>query len=253
VARKREIQLDEELVRGVPLGVEAGREIPEEVRAAVLAYHNHSCAHCGRKLDLHVHHMVEWSQGGPHEAWNLIPCCSRCHACLHDGTLEVYRDSTGEAHWRSRADRLSKVLAAELDELASIPSVSVVRVEAPPEAVAAAGPVVPGAGTGAAPPAGVREAPAGGVLEVLMKLKYSRQEARAMILKARVDLRDLGRAPTEDELLNTALHGHAVVLGGAVRSGRAENGKNGGEKTSEARREGGEASGKGSEGGVGGA
>ena len=246
VARKVEIGFDEELVRGVALSrEEAERDIPEEVRAKVLALYGHACAHCGRSLvDLQIHHIIFYSEGGPHAVWNLLSACARCHGAVHAGTLEVYRDSLGELHWRSRADRLTKVLEPEIEELASIPAVAVVRVEAAPEAVAAAGPIVP---TALAPG---RERPAERVLGGLMTLGYSRREAQAMLWKARVDLRDLGRAPTENELFNSAVYGRAVVLGGSVRSGRAENGKNGAGKEPEARREGGDASPKDGTGGA---
>ena len=100
VARKVEIGFDEELVKAEALTKEEARDIPEALRRKVLALYGHACARCGRKLGLHIHHCLAWSDGGPHAVWNMAPLCRMDHACVHGHTLEVYRDCLGDLHWR---------------------------------------------------------------------------------------------------------------------------------------------------------
>ena len=71
---------------------------------------------------------------------------------------------------------------------------------------------------------------AGGAVEAMVKLGHSRKEAREKVLKALGLLGSLGRAPTGDEILNTALRGR--VLREEELSARAEFGTRGGTRTS---------------------
>jgi len=79
VARRMEIGV-EEMVKGEALdpGEEAG-EVPEEVARKVLALFDHSCARCGTRLDLHVHHILFRQNGGTNALFNLVPACRGCH------------------------------------------------------------------------------------------------------------------------------------------------------------------------------
>lgn len=43
----------------------------------------HRCRVCGVAQNLHVHHILFRSQGGPDEDWNLITLCSSCHDVAH--------------------------------------------------------------------------------------------------------------------------------------------------------------------------
>ncbi len=108
-----------ELVRGeAVLPDEVEGEVPAGVIVKVLALHDHRCAHCGRRLGLHIHHVIFRCHQGPHEVWNLLVVCRACHSNIHRGDLEVIRDARGTLHWTSRADRIASAIAAELKELA---------------------------------------------------------------------------------------------------------------------------------------
>ena len=125
-------------------------------------------------------------------------------------------------------DRIAKVLEGEVRELASIPAVSVVTVESRRALLH------PAAGDAPAAPMALdsHRDRSGDPWEVLLHLGYERRKAREMLREARVQLINLGRAPTEDEIIQTAIRGRAVVVGGRVRSGRAENGADGEKKAS---------------------
>lgn len=41
------------------------------------------CRHCGMRNNLHVHHIVFRSAGGPDEDWNLLVLCMSCHDGIH--------------------------------------------------------------------------------------------------------------------------------------------------------------------------
>ena len=41
------------------------------------------CRSCGLGANLHVHHIIFRSHGGPDEDWNLITLCKRCHDAAH--------------------------------------------------------------------------------------------------------------------------------------------------------------------------
>lgn len=59
-------------------------------QAAVLDYHNETCARCRRKvgsssnvLQFHVHHVLPLHKNGSHKLQNLVPLCKHCHALIH--------------------------------------------------------------------------------------------------------------------------------------------------------------------------
>jgi hypothetical protein len=237
-ARKMEIRL-EEMVRGEVLAPgEVEGEVPQEMEVKVLASHDHACARCGRRLDLHIHHIVFKSKGGPHEVWNLLPACRRCHANIHEGTLEVHRDPLGALYWMTRARRIGGLLEGELKEMASIPSPVVViggkgEAGGTAQAVPQAEGVPGGKGTPALAAEGSKaEGPkADGRREeewaaaALGKLGYPKSEARRLVWGALEKLGGLGRAPRAEETLNAALGRRAVAWG--PFSARAENGSAG--------------------------
>ena len=228
-ARKLEISPEEELIQGLvlPEGETAG-DVPEEVERKALALHGNRCAHCGQHLDLHVHHVIFRSQGGSNVLKNLAPTCHGCHQALHASTLEVFLDSQGNLIWRTKADKITRLLKEELEELSAIPSVTVVvprveevkkTVEVPAEAPAQQRPVDPRVSRRA-----------DGAVEAMVKLGHSKKEAREKVRKALGLLGSLGRAPTGDEILNTALRGR--VFREEDVSARAESGTRGGTRTS---------------------
>jgi len=246
-ARKLEIPFEEEYVKGeaLPEGEIAG-ELPEELAGKVLALAGRCCAHCGRKLDVHIHHVIFRRNGGTNEILNLICVCRACHQNLHDGSLEVVRDRHGRFFWQSLADRLTALLEDEVKELAAISSAAV-AVEAakepaasppPAESADADGeseipdpdePVLPAveeASPEKQPEAAVARREAEEARRVLEELGYKKVEARERVVKALGRLASLGRAPTADEILNTAIRGRAVVYG-LTKSASADGGRSG--------------------------
>lgn len=56
---------------------------PADVRERVRA-RDGACRRCGGSSGgLHVHHIKYRSELGPHEDWNLITLCLRCHETMH--------------------------------------------------------------------------------------------------------------------------------------------------------------------------
>ena len=73
---------------GGPLRVSAPAGVPPAVRRAVLARADGSCDVCGEALPdsyVHLHHRARRSQGGPHEAWNLLALHPVCHLVVVHG------------------------------------------------------------------------------------------------------------------------------------------------------------------------
>ena len=69
---------------------------------AVLARDGLCCAHCRSRRNLHAHHAVWRSRGGPTTYDNLVTLCGVCHGLVHDGLLDVelVRGRDGELHRR---------------------------------------------------------------------------------------------------------------------------------------------------------
>lgn len=59
---------------------------PEEyalVHRATLERDGFKCRYCGSRSQLHVHHVIYRSQGGPDELWNLLTLDETCHSAVH--------------------------------------------------------------------------------------------------------------------------------------------------------------------------
>ncbi len=41
------------------------------------------CALCGSTWNLHRHHIIYRSEGGPTDYWNIIILCEHCHMMVH--------------------------------------------------------------------------------------------------------------------------------------------------------------------------
>lgn len=71
------------------------QRIPDKVRKEVLERDSYDgcpcCIWCGHPSPegLHLHHVIRRSQGGKHEANNLVTLCFSCHSKLHDGDKEI--------------------------------------------------------------------------------------------------------------------------------------------------------------------
>ncbi len=224
-------------------------EIPKEVLAKALALSNHACARCGRKVDLHAHHLIFRSRGGPNATWNIAIVCSVCHSLVHAGDLDAYRDSKGKLQFKPRSERLTALLADEVKELAAIPQVQVVVVVpaeeevSPPPAPPPAAPAVPDV------PTAVKQE-AVNVTRALRQAGYGAEDARGRTARALALLSNLGRAPTGDEIFNTALRGVAVVYGPGPDSAKPENGTGRNGKSCDGARKSGSKESGGAEGGA---
>jgi len=212
---RKVVILPEDMVKGeaFPPG-EVSRDIPADVELKVLSRYGKACVRCGARLHLHLHHVIFRCNGGPNEVWNLCPLCPACHGCVHEGTLEVFLDSLGELHWRTKAERVASLLEDELKELASVPQVMVVvekKGEAPP-------------GAGEAPSNGTVESQAEVALNResedaaagLRTLGYGKNEARELVGKALGKLSGLGRPPRVAAILETAVRGRPPAVRGGV-------------------------------------
>jgi hypothetical protein len=72
-------------------GARAKQEIPPALRRAVLRRDDHRCRvpGCRNGVFLDLHHIQLRSEGGRHEADNLIAVCSAHHRALHRGELRI--------------------------------------------------------------------------------------------------------------------------------------------------------------------
>jgi hypothetical protein len=224
----------------LPPGEVAG-DLPVETERKVLALGGRSCANCGRRLGLHVHHIIFRSQGGTNRLPNLISVCARCHEAVHIGTLKAFRDSDGEVLFLTRAEKLTALLDDEVKELAEIPAVKVVEVVVPARPAPSTPPVPP-----EPPPLSTAvessKERAGGEMQEEKKpaekkafddsvlreanriarglertLGYT--DARERVAKALDLLGGLDRSPTPDEIVNAAVRG--CVVAPRVRASRA--------------------------------
>jgi hypothetical protein len=70
---------------------------------------------CETKRRVHIHHIVEWQDGGETDFHNLISLCSRHHHLLHAGKWQIIGDPEGPVEFRSenglrRAGRLPEAV-----------------------------------------------------------------------------------------------------------------------------------------------
>ena len=201
----------EEYVRGeaLPAGSINDLEVPKGVEVKVLARDRKACARCGSRLNLHLHHVVFRSMGGPNEVWNLLTVCAKDHALIHGGTLDVWMDAQGRLIWNSKADKIDRFLKDELKEFASVPSVTfVIQAAASPAQASPA----PTASNGTAPR---KSSPMAEevIRAVMMATHHTKDEARERVMKALQMLSAIGRAPTKDDIFATAIYGELVVDG----------------------------------------
>ena len=96
-------------------------ETPTKERWEVMARDNHQCCNCGRRHDLHVHHIVDRSRAGTNEWSNLITLCRSCHSSVHTGYLVIvvhpnrkptFTDAAGNSLHRFRGARAPDILTS---------------------------------------------------------------------------------------------------------------------------------------------
>jgi hypothetical protein len=71
---------------------------------------------CGRRRNLHAHHIVFRSHGGPTSLSNEVTVCDTCHALIHRGLLEVSGSPDEGLRWR-RKPLASDVELRDVDAL----------------------------------------------------------------------------------------------------------------------------------------
>lgn len=49
----------------------------------ILQRDGYRCRNCDAREQLHIHHCLFRSHGGPDESWNLLTLCLSCHAGIH--------------------------------------------------------------------------------------------------------------------------------------------------------------------------
>ncbi len=59
-----------------------GRDIPSATRLAVFEIHGTMCAYCLTATADSIDHLFPYSQGGSHDAANLVPACRVCNSIL---------------------------------------------------------------------------------------------------------------------------------------------------------------------------
>ena len=75
-----------------------------------------ACPECPNQIWLDVHHISFYCQGGLTVPENLVVCCSRCHANIHDGNLRVTGNAEQGLTWTDRRGRpLGSWTPGELD------------------------------------------------------------------------------------------------------------------------------------------
>ena len=137
---------------------------------------NPRCCHRGK---LHAHHIQYRSQGGRTLPANEVAVCTRCHALLHAGLLEVSGNMDTGMNWRSRSERIA---VDSGPDAAALMEIQVVKLSAVADA-----------------------ADIETVSGALERLGFSRREARARVERAWSEVTKDGQALEEKVLLAQAL------------------------------------------------
>lgn len=77
------------------------KNVPESTRRKVLDRDSEQCQSCGTGGEnrLQLHHIEFRSQGGGHDADNLVTLCFRCHRLVHEAVLEIERLEWRMGEW----------------------------------------------------------------------------------------------------------------------------------------------------------
>lgn len=82
--------------KGQKLWVGRKQRLATEAQRAALIVRDKHCVGCGRSATwCEVHHIDEWSKGGPTDIDNLVLVCTSCHHNIHDDGWIVHRDRNG--------------------------------------------------------------------------------------------------------------------------------------------------------------
>ncbi len=75
----------EQVARRVP---EVSRGIPAGLRESVLERDGEACLKCGSIHDLHMDHIIPWSQGGATDFDNLQTLCAPCNSAKRTDAVD---------------------------------------------------------------------------------------------------------------------------------------------------------------------
>ena len=85
------------------LELRVGRKLrsASEAQRAALIIRDQRCIGCGQSAAwCEVHHIHEWSKGGPTDIDNLVLVCIPCHHQIHDDNWDVHRHRNGRYELR---------------------------------------------------------------------------------------------------------------------------------------------------------
>ncbi|WP_235933603.1 HNH endonuclease signature motif containing protein [Corynebacterium qintianiae] len=70
-----------------------------QINALMMMWHG-TCAMpgCTHTRFIEMHHVTEWSEGGPTDLDNLLPLCSACHSLVSEGLVRIIKDF-GDVHF----------------------------------------------------------------------------------------------------------------------------------------------------------
>lgn len=158
--------------------------------------------HCGRRQNLHAHHIRFRSQGGPTALTNEVLVCDRCHACIHLGFLRIEGNPADGLRWTPAVRNLdpTHAEAARLEaELGKVPVI-----------VARGAASIPELRNSGTPESSTLACPVDatyGPVRALEHLGHDREAALSLASRAREELlrRNPGQEPDENTVFNVAL------------------------------------------------
>lgn len=86
-----------------------------KTRDVILKRDNNQCTLCGRRANLHVHHIHKKSLGGDNASANLITVCINCHSSIHNRKIppqKIYESMKKIWASKHREDFDTKVIAS---------------------------------------------------------------------------------------------------------------------------------------------
>jgi len=100
----------------------------KKLRMKILNREGKRCAICGRSpfhyvdLELHVHHIIPWGEGGITEEENLVTLCNTCHDGLephHDPSLRNYisRNISIQQEYVNKIEKYQSLLFAAIGKV----------------------------------------------------------------------------------------------------------------------------------------
>jgi 5-methylcytosine-specific restriction endonuclease McrA len=91
----------------------SSRVIPPHTRRMVI-HRDQGCRvpGCLSQQHLHIHHIVEWSRGGPTDTHNLLSLCPHHHRRVHDGHLQIQAPPGGSSQVNADSPRGIRFLDA---------------------------------------------------------------------------------------------------------------------------------------------